>query len=162
MKIINGNFKEIDYPVGDHIQKNIPIINNMGVRIKSILIEKKLESDDQINLICSGSSGAIISSIIATILYKDFKGVNIRHIKKDGESSHAADNYKSHFYSSYFNGFNIIVDDFICSGDTMKRIFSKIKDDIQIDIIAISKINNGCENIIEFFKEQKVKILLRN
>jgi hypothetical protein len=44
----------------------------------------------------------------------------------------------------------------------MKRIFSKIRDDIQIDIIAISKINNGCEKVINFFKEQKVKILLRD
>ena len=98
MEIIHANFKTIDYPVGDNIQNNISIINKMGIMIKSILIEKKLEIDNQINLICSGV--------------------------------------------------------------TMRRIFNKIPENIIIDIIAISKIEN--ENIINFFEEKKVKILLRN
>ena len=160
MEIIHANFKTIDYPVGDNIQNNISIINKMGIMIKSILIEKKLEIDNQINLICSGSSGAIIAAIVATILYSNFKKVNIRHIKKDGERSHINNDYKSYLYNNYFSDVNIIVDDLICSGVTMRRIFNKILENIIIDIIAISKIEN--ENIINFFEEKKVKILLRN
>ena len=160
MRTIHANFETIKYPVGDKILYNIPIIKNMGDKIKSILIKTKLDYFFPINLICSGSSGAIIAAIVATILYSNFKKVNIRHIKKDGESSHTTGNYKSYLFNNYFSDVNIIVDDLICSGVTMRRIFNKIPENIIIDIIAISKIEN--ENIINFFEEKKVKILLRN
>ena len=71
MKTIHANFETIKYPVGDKILYNIPIIKNMGDKIKSILIKTRLDYFYPINLICSGSSGAIIAAMIATILNED-------------------------------------------------------------------------------------------
>jgi orotate phosphoribosyltransferase-like protein len=154
MKIIKSNYATISYPVGDNIQYNIPIINTMANQIRLLLIKNKVSKDTMINLICSGSSGAIIASIVSTILYENFNKIHIRHIKKDGESSHGNDNYKSHNLS----GLNIIVDDFIASGETIKRIFSKINDEYPIYLIAVSNIDHY--EFIKFLKEKDVKYLM--
>jgi orotate phosphoribosyltransferase-like protein len=155
MKTIHADFTTIKYPVGDYIQYNIPIIKYMGDKIKLILIEKKLNTDAQINLICSGSSGAIIASIIATILYDKFEKVCIRYIKKDGENSHGF----SYMCSEWFKGFNIIVDDFITTGATMKYIFNKINNNTKVDLIAVSEID--CDWLsINYLRKKKVGILL--
>jgi orotate phosphoribosyltransferase-like protein len=156
MKTIQGRFSTIQYPVGDNITSNIPIINNIGNYIKSILIKKDIDINSTINLICSGSSGAIIASLVAVILSKKYNAVFIRHIKKEGEDSHGIN-----YGETYFAGttFNIIVDDFIAQGRTMKYIFSKIPNKVKIDLIAVSHIDNP-EMIIPFFEEKKVKILL--
>ena len=157
MRTIHANFETIKYPVGDKILYNIPIIKNMGDKIKSILIKTKLDYFFPINLICSGSSGAIIAAMIATILNEDpsFTKIYIRHIKKESENSHGY----SYMSADWFCGFNIIVDDFIHTGTTMKYIFDKINDNTKIDLIAVSEIDRP-EEIIDYLREKKVKILL--
>jgi adenine/guanine phosphoribosyltransferase-like PRPP-binding protein len=105
----------ITYPVGQHIIENLPIIKKMVKTFKLVPVNK----DKQVNLICIGSSGAIIATIFANEL-KGYK-VKITHVKKDGEDSH-----DSHllFNTDYDN---IIVDDFTVTGKTMEIIYAKCK-----------------------------------
>ena len=74
--------------------------------------------NNDMRLICAGSSGAILSSIIATQLASV---VEIIHVKKAGEESHhwsCTSELKGDFL-------NIIVDDFIASGRTINMIYDK-------------------------------------
>ena len=124
MRTIHANFEAIKYPVGDKILYNIPIIKNMGDKIKTILIKTKLDYFFPINLICSGSSGAIIAAMIATILNEDpsFTKIYIRHIKKESENSHGY-SYMSADWFVYWldysillsNHFMLLYDRLVCS-----------------------------------------------
>lgn len=154
MKTIKGNYPEMAYPVGDHIQENFIIIEKMGNCIKTILKENKIPKDTDINIICSGSSGAIIASIITAILIKTYENVYVRHIKKDGENSHSGN-----YIFKELCGFNIVVDDFIATGSTMHYIFEQLHTDTKIDLVAIS----GTTIITsKFFQKNKVKFLLES
>jgi orotate phosphoribosyltransferase-like protein len=155
MKTIHGKFKMIDYPVGDNIQSNIPIIKKMYDKIKLIMKKEGIFYDTKINLICCGSSGAIIASIIAQLLCKKYIDVKIRHIKKHGENSHG-----NSYDNSNFIGYNIIVDDFIASGKTMQYIFTRLKKDVIIHLIAVSDFSAGA-NIIDLFLDRGVQCLLQ-
>jgi len=56
--------EQINYPVGYHIIENLPIIKQMVKTFKLVPVNK----DKQVNLICMGSSGAIIATIFANEL----------------------------------------------------------------------------------------------
>jgi adenine/guanine phosphoribosyltransferase-like PRPP-binding protein len=95
------------YPVGENIQSYLPTIRGM---IKAI---KALDKKD-IKLCCRGSSGAIISGIIAA----EIPECEIIHVKKDGETSHTYNSEYTILPSDYI----IYVDDFVSSGSTMLAI----------------------------------------
>lgn len=157
MEYIKCKFRDITYPVGDNIIYNLPIIKDMGKKIKSVLIKEKIPFDKRINLICSGSSGAIIAAIISTILCKQYKEINIYHIKKNNEKSHS-DGYKG----SDFIGYNIVVDDLISTGKTMFHIFDNIYKSI-IDLVCVSYIEDSHQyEIRDYFISKGVKFLLNN
>jgi len=152
MKLIKGNLRKMSYPVGDEISRNMPIIKKLGAKIRTVIIRNKIEIK-KINIFCSGSSGAIIAAIISETLIKKFGDVDIRHIKKCGENSHGFE------YTTYgMRGFNIIVDDFIATGETMKRIFYSIEINTKIDLIAVTGEVNG--HMIDFFNIKGVKYLI--
>ena len=82
-----------------------------------------------------GSSGAILSGIlIGEMIEYD---IYIYHIKKDGEYSHSSD-----YYPIDFSNPNIIIDDFISSGETVNAIFEKIQKvnskELKIDTLCVS------------------------
>lgn len=99
---------ETKYPVGRFIQQNMSIILDMITKLKIV------NTKDDLILWCRGSSGAIIAGVISS----HFPNAKISHVKKDGESSHSSDVdiyiEKSHI--------NVIVDDFISSGNTVNEI----------------------------------------
>jgi adenine/guanine phosphoribosyltransferase-like PRPP-binding protein len=133
--ILNPDLTEMGYPVGRYIISCKPIIQEM---IKTFLGIKAFKNKD-INLICQGSSGAII----ATIFSLGIPNTNrIIHIKKEGESSHNADCY----LGSGEAFINVIVDDFICSGATLNRIYKTLKSHndgkIVIDCICVSGVGD--------------------
>lgn len=129
MLIVTDNkLKAMDYPVGETIAFNLPIINHYTSIIKRLT--EKQHKEKTIILYCRGSSGAIIAGIIASQLTE--KKVIVAHVKKDGESSHAG----KPTYSEE-NTFSVIVDDIICSGDTIGEIVSKINH-IRFDLLIIS------------------------
>jgi pyrimidine operon attenuation protein/uracil phosphoribosyltransferase len=120
VKMINHSADKLTYPVGDYIGNNIKLINLM---VKSFIELEKFHKR-HINIICRGSSGAIIASFFANAIaesgkYGEFK---IIHIKKEGEASH------THGVPKLLKGraINVIVDDFTCSGKTIRTIYEML------------------------------------
>lgn len=107
----------MNYPVSTNIQQNIPIILDMIEKLKPLVEGKK-----EVCLWCRGSSGSIISGIIATHIDK----VKIIHLKKEGEDSHSGS--ISGCPSGKRGVINIIVDDFMSSGKTLNTIYQTMKD----------------------------------
>ena len=98
-------------------------------------ILKLVTIEEEKRLICRGSSGAIIAGIIANSI----PNCKIIHIKKEGESSHDASTEYSLENILENNYKNIIVDDLIDSGFTMKVITDYMKKYIgEIDIICVT------------------------
>jgi len=161
MRMINLATDAIKYPVGDYIVYNLPKIDEMYKVIIKLPEIKKFLSDKskiyfRISLICSGSSGAIIASIIASKLINDKIDVNILHVKKEGEDSHSGNKIK--FFN---NSFNIVVDDFICSGSTIRRIFNKVDEICDKNKIHCVCITDTVSPImVEYFQENKLKYLI--
>lgn len=106
----------IPYPVGRSVQLSI----RRGKIMAGVL--KKNFPRLSMRLICAGSSGAILSTVIATEL-GDLV-LEIIHIKKDGEYSHDM-GYGIQSCPLGEDVVNIIVDDFISSGRTINRIYEK-------------------------------------
>lgn len=139
MKIIKIKGYEITYPVGSHMNKAIDYIKKVATVLNDIDTK-----DKTISLFCTGSSGAILSSLLYSQLID--KDVEICHIKKEGENSHSGSviNYRDH-------NINIIIDDFACSGSTIERIYTKTKEHsvsekIRIDYLILSGINYNVFN----------------
>jgi len=107
------NSDSTKYPVGRFIQQNMYIILDMIAKLKTV------NTKDDLILWCRGSSGSIMSGVIAS----HFPNAKISHVKKDGESSHSSDVdiyiEKSHI--------NVIVDDFISSGNTVNTVAQMMK-----------------------------------
>jgi adenine/guanine phosphoribosyltransferase-like PRPP-binding protein len=102
----------VGYPMGIHVQKNLLMINKLIKELKLMYPTQKL------NIWCRGSSGAIIAAIISSKI----KDCAIYHIKKEQEHAHQ---------NSYWirkDGTNIIVDDLISSGQTIKAILKAFSD----------------------------------
>ena len=132
MKIITYKSEhKINYPVGSYIQHNLPIIEKMANKLHHLYGK----NDAQINLWCSGSSGAIIASLVA----QKFENATILHVKKEQEASHSNNEF---FISSYITVINIIVDDFVQTGSTINRIRMAMKNSrtgLNIDCIALGE-----------------------
>lgn len=119
------------YPVGSYINSNKKTAIEMVEAFKTIEEFK----DAKLDLICRGSSGAIIATIFAMQLSNNCR---IIHVKKPGEKSHAGNNYYIRNDAK-----SIIVDDFIASGDTMHAMYDALTGDndgmhIIIDCVCIS------------------------
>lgn len=132
--ILNKKLEAFAYPVGTHINHNISLIE--------IMVEEFIEiseyKDKYINIICRGSSGAIIAAIFAM---KVPNVCQIVHVKKPGENSH-----NNSVSLSEDNAINIIVDDLIASGSTMNAIWNCVKDktkDFKIHCVLVG----GCSKI---------------
>jgi len=102
----------IDYPVGINISKNLVAITEMANKLREVYPNSKL------CLWCMGSSGAIIAGIISSMILD----CTISHVKKEGENSHS-----SGIHMVKDDRINIIVDDFVDSGRTIKTIIYKME-----------------------------------
>ena len=130
MEIVKTGLECIHYPVGLSIQLNIPIIKLMAEAVK------KQYPTDKLNLICMGSSGAIIATIIA----QEITDSKIYHIKKDGEKAHNS------YIRLEHDAINVIVDDFIVTGHTVNLIYKKLTtldNSIKIDCICVTQVDSG-------------------
>lgn len=116
-KFVQISPSNIYYPVGSNIQTNLPVIMSMIEKLKQILDPNK-----DVILWCRGSSGAIIAGIIAS----QISNARVSHVKKDGEGSHSGD--VSCLPSRPRKTTNVIVDDFMASGETINAIFAKMKE----------------------------------
>jgi len=129
-ELIMTGVPHLEYPVGENISTNLPYIKGM---VKALLT-LKLPFEKGINLICRGSSGAIIAAIFASELGKI--RTRIVHVKKEGEESHGGTTADLNH-----SALNVIVDDFICSGETLNKIyehFKKYNPDKEIDVVCVT------------------------
>jgi hypothetical protein len=138
MKIITtGNVDTTNYPLG--IDLNIDLVTIILPLIE--LFKKQSEYHNKnINLYCSGSSGAIM----ATIFSMHVNQCRILHVKKDGERAHNS-NYS--LSPITHNSINVIIDDFICTGDTLNRIYPHVRDG-KVDCLVVS--GKSFHNVLKF------------
>lgn len=101
----------IRYPVGKNILVNLPIIKEMAYMIESLFTNK------DIMFWVSGTSGALISGIICSLISNE---TTIFQVRKKKEDSHDQGLLKEGDF------INIIVDDFIVSGETVLRILKEM------------------------------------
>jgi len=124
---ITTGVDRLNYPIGHHINDNKDDIEKLAKALGKIY-----PKDINLNLICRGSSGAIIAGMFVLLLPNHCK---IIHIKKEGESSH------SNYFDLDASGKVVIVDDFIISCDTIKSIYNSLiikYPDIKIDCLCLS------------------------
>ena len=105
--------RNFSHPIGLYFESNLPVIKGMVAELK------KHEFED-LGLVCTGSSGAIIAGVIASMLDK---APSIIYIRKDGEFGH---------YHSNENKLRkvkdlVFVDDFISSGNTVNYVIKELK-----------------------------------
>lgn len=100
------------YPIGSDITATIKGVNMLAPVLLEELKSREIATDN-VTLVCTGSSGAIISALLAIHL----PGCVIKHLKKDGENSHSSLFYINHQHTIIF------VDDFMASGDTYNRVY---------------------------------------
>lgn len=130
--------KMMQYPIGPHISLNRDTINKMAAAIK------KVYPEGSIALWCVGSSGAIIAGGIALSLKK--RAVTINYVRKEHEYTHS-----SMYIRHYLH--NIIVDDFIATGNTIIYIKDIMKQQrVKPNCLCVSgsacKFADEFENII--------------
>ena len=134
MYIASYKPKEIAIP---YISVSYPVGSNMA-NLKRVIEEyvkafKTLEYNEgcKFNLFCSGSSGAILATGFALALPEYI--FKICHVKKPGEESH------QYTMCEFRDVKNIVIDDFIASGETITRIVGKIINlELKPDILIIS------------------------
>lgn len=104
----------VSYPVGSNMA-NLKRITDEYVNAFKTL---QYPEGSKFNLFCSGSSGAIISTAFALALPEYM--FKICHVKKPGEGSHQDEiEYEP-------SAINIVIDDFISMGTTIRRILHEM------------------------------------
>jgi hypothetical protein len=126
MKLIQlSNVSSINYPIGLlYLKDNLIIVSQMAAAIHSLFEGRN------ISLWCRGSSGAIISGIISSKI----PIYSINHVKKAGEENHSGS------WHDIFADVNVIVDDFIKSGQTVNAIYNMMeyKGIEKVDCLCVS------------------------
>jgi len=107
--------KPVGYPIGSNMVKVKDLVQEYVKGFKQL----NLPISKEINLWCKVSSGAILAAIFALHLNNPVK---ICHIKKAGETSHSVNP------EVFSEGFNIVIDDFVASGETIKSIIAYLKE----------------------------------
>lgn len=111
---LNPNHGSVNYPSSKYFRENIIQYETFVAPIKQEYGDKK------INLLVTGSSGLLFGAFLMMHL----PNTELIHFRKDNDNSHGESiEYKS---SVSANDINILVDDFICTGDTLQFITDKI------------------------------------
>lgn len=120
-----GEYQNIEYPIGSNMLNAIEIADGYS----RVLIKHLKESYDvsilKLNLWVRGSSGAILGAMVAKDLTQVVgNNVMICHIKKDNENAHRRSPYY-HNRDTYVGCLvlDIIVDDFMSTGETIEAIY---------------------------------------
>lgn len=141
--ITNSKISVIEYPTGHYISQSLPSIELLASHIENLKGNKSI-----LYIYCTGSSGSIISGIISSLLIDTYKTIRIEYIKKNNEMSHSPhDGTKMFNYDSKEDIHHVVVDDFINTGATIKRIFNKIPKNIEsVDLIQSGHLSLNCIN----------------
>lgn len=123
----------ISYPIGIDMKGTLNYIAQAAMEFQKIYGSRPYTT----NLFCRGSSGAILAGLFTS----HFPDSNMRivHIKKEGEWSHSG--CVSCGFES--QAINVIIDDFISSGETIRDIYHKAKEytdrgrEFKIDVLIV-------------------------
>lgn len=123
IKLHNIDHVLFNYPVGKHLQNDLPKILQL-VNDSAKIIMSEVPEASNFNFIVRGSSGAILGTIFLQIFNTIFTNSKFKiiHIKKPGELSHMIN-----LHYSDFEGINIFVDDFIASGSTIYKTLEEVR-----------------------------------
>jgi len=113
-KYIEIEGEHINYPIGSDIDSVKKITQSYKRGFKAL----KYPKGSKFNLWCRGNSGSMLAIAFALLL-PQYKW-EIFHVKKPGEQSHSS-------FLVPGIGDNVIIDDFISSGETVDAILEKIK-----------------------------------
>ncbi len=118
MKKIKLNAGWIDdlYPAG----KNVAGLMTLAKKYADALRAHD-KSHKNVNIFCRGSSGAMIAALFASHITE--RDPIVVHIKKDGEYNHGGSISLTNWHK---DGINIIVDDFMSSGETVNKIYERV------------------------------------
>jgi len=106
----------IDYPFGGAVVHNMKLINRLISKFTKF--KSKKFPKHRTLLFCRGSSGAIVAALFAAKLLGD---TQIIYVRKRGENRHGAQNFLLQDTDLI-----VFVDDFICSGETMRAMYGDI------------------------------------
>lgn len=145
------NYKKnhrIKYPVGIKISDNIATIKE-AIR-EFLKSEKRNLIGFDIVFVCTGSSGAIISTIAYEIFskHKGFGKLRINYIPKIGEISHSGG-----YCAVYEKQKIIFLDDFAETGETIRGVYKRLKYNESFKgfdyMVFIGSITGLYENLID-------------
>lgn len=134
--ICDDKLDSIDYPFGGAVVPNMKLIDRLIK--KFISVKNKKYPKHRVLLFCRGSSGAIIGGLFAAKLLGD---TQIIYVRKRGENRHGAQNFLLQN-----NDLVVFVDDFVCTGETMRAMYKDIQPRLQkqkretIDFICVTGI----------------------
>lgn len=135
-KLIINRIGDFSYPVGVKFETSKKAISRLVSTFKTIDEFK----GKNINIFCMGSSGAII----ATVFAMKVSNCKIVMVRKSSEHCHS-NNYDLHKHHSK-DAINVIVDDFIDTGNTINSIYNQLK------MMINRKIKIHCVAIMGFDK----------
>jgi hypothetical protein len=139
----------VSYPVGEYIIDALEWIEDLSKSFMYHIDKNDIDLKPTCIIWCRGSSGAILGSLLANALKKKFHTIKVAHIKKDGENSHSSKSYRSFTE----NNFNIVIDDFMHSGETLYKIIvdSGKEENSKFDLLILNGIR--CAGLIESLKD---------
>jgi hypothetical protein len=132
------------YPIGINLRDTIECAKRYTKGLMEIV-----KPNHVINVFSRGSSGAYLASLtIMGLIGYGYNPDNIKliHIKKEGETSHS--NHESRLFDD--EDYNVIIDDFIASGDTINAIYHRMKltGKVKNTVLIVSRADKG--SIIDF------------
>jgi adenine/guanine phosphoribosyltransferase-like PRPP-binding protein len=140
MKFKTFNWKgAINYPISTNFIRTKSIFPLMAEKITELF-----PNAEQFNLIARGSSGAIIASALGLLLDVPCR---MYYIRKENESHHWGPD--ALIFATHTN---IIVDDFICTGETMHAILKGFKEITNLKIHAVAITTRLDESAKEKFR----------
>lgn len=137
------------YPLGEFLAENMPQIHLMG----RLIVQEYEQGMPDINIWCRGSSGAIVSALIANEYMAEGGKARVCHVKKQGEQAH------SHYPSWTPGAINIIADDFVSSGATVMEVYDSMQrftSGARMDLMIVT---STCDGMVEFFTGKLRKII---
>lgn len=143
----------ISYPITDQFLKARKMIPSIIECIKN-----NFNKDEKIQLVCRGTSGLTLSTLLLNALLDN--NINVDEhmiIVRKNVSSHTS---YSNFNNISLNNHLIIVDDFICSGTTITTIISKLLNFFPYEnktSLLLFEIRNDVHFVKKFFAKTTLK-----
>jgi orotate phosphoribosyltransferase-like protein len=136
MEVIKVKAKWVGYPI---VQKDI----TSQAKVLANAVLDNIDSDNRVyNLICTGTSGLYLATLMLATYSDVFK---IIYIRKEGEGAHSGNITDTVDKEAPC----IWVDDFICTGATMERVFEEFNEMEIQHIVLLGSIHSNAMGKVE-------------